>query len=92
MEKNEACELGNGMLSLVDLRSGDLIRFSGEYYEVMPDGKFSWVISKIVRDGLVVQIDDRRTWVLSDGKSYSIDFDSNCHIELISRAKKNEKR
>ena len=79
-------------LSLISLKVGDLIRFSGEYYELQSDGKLSWIISKICRDGLVVQIDDRRTWVVSDSKRYSIDFDSNCQIELISRVEKKDEK
>ena len=92
MAKDEAGWV-NIMASLISLKVGDLIRFSGAYYELEPDGKLCWIISKLWRDGLVVQIVDRRTWIMSEGKQYSIDFDSNCEIDIISRiGEKNEKR
>jgi len=75
--------------SEITLKNGDLIRFSGEYYEVLDNGQLMWVMSKLTREGLVIGIDGDRASILSEGGQFSIGFDSHCDIELISRTGEN---
>jgi hypothetical protein len=71
------------------LKIGDLIQFTGEYHEVVGGSQLVWVISKLIREGLVIKVDNQRVCVLSEEKEWSIDFDSNCHIEIVSRTEGN---
>jgi hypothetical protein len=75
------------------LKAGDLIKFSGEYYEALSDERIGWVASKKSRQGLIIQIENiqnaqgentfaaprscTRVWILSDTKRFYIDCEES---------------
>ena len=80
--------MSSRIINHTDIKCGDFIRFSGEYSEKMSDGNLRMVMAAVPRDGIVVHIYDEihGAVIVSEGREFSIDFESNHLLELISKS------